>query len=196
MISFSKINLIFDNLFIIIFVIRFSKYKRKEKILRKRFMAKIKYYYDPETLSYIPIENNNSIKISNLILFLTSSLLFGVIVLFILLNTSFINTPKELLLDREVKNYELQFELLSRRVLQMQNVLSNIEDRDNNIYRVYFEASPVPKEKRLAGFGGINRYKNLEGFDNSELIIKSTKEIDILSKQMVVQSKSLDEIES
>ena len=67
-------------------------------------MAKIKYYYDPETLSYIPIENNNSIKISNLILFLTSSLLFGVIVLFILLNTSFINTPKELLLDREVKN--------------------------------------------------------------------------------------------
>ena len=196
MISFSKINLIFDNLFIIIFVISFSIIQKKRKNLRKRFMAKVKYYYDPETLSYIPIENNNSIKISNLILFLTSSLLFGVIVLFILLNTSFINTPKELLLDREVKNYELQFELLSRRVLQMQNVLSNIEDRDNNIYRVYFEASPVPKEKRLAGFGGINRYKNLEGFDNSELIIKSTKEIDILSKQMVVQSKSLDEIES
>ena len=119
-------------------------------------MAKIKYYYDPETLSYIPIENNNSIKISNLILFLTSSLLFGVIVLFILLNTSLINTPQELLLNREVKNYELQFELLSRRVEQMENVLTNIEDRDNNIYRVYFEASPVPKEKRLAGFGGIN----------------------------------------
>ena len=135
-------------------------------------MAKIKYYYDPETLSYIPIENNNSIKISNLILFLTSSLLFGVIVLFILLNTSFINTPKELLLDREVKNYELQFELLSRRVQQMESVLTNIEDRDNNIYRVYFEASPVPKEKRLAGFGGINRYKNLPLYQNHKIRLR------------------------
>tara|TARA_B110000263_G_C15257411_1_gene487160 strand:- start:32 stop:1009 length:978 start_codon:yes stop_codon:yes gene_type:complete len=158
-------------------------------------MTKVKYYYDPETLSYIPIQRNASTKISNLILFLISSFLFGIIALFILLNTSFINTPQELLLNREVQNYELQFELLSRRLNQMENVLTNIEDRDNNIYRVYFEASPIPEEQRLAGFGGVNRYKNLEGFDNSDLIISTTKQIDILTKQLVVQSKSLDEIQ-
>ena len=76
----------------------------------------------------------------------------------------------------------------------MESVLNNIEDRDNNIYRVYFEASPIPEEQRKAGFGGVNRYKDLEGFDNSDLIINTTKKIDILTKQLVIQSKSLDEI--
>jgi murein DD-endopeptidase MepM/ murein hydrolase activator NlpD len=72
--------------------------------------------------------------------------------------------------------------------------LANVADRDNNIYRVYFEANPIPEEQRKAGFGGINRYKNLEGFDNSKLIIESNKRLDVLQKQIVVQSKSLDEI--
>ena len=77
---------------------------------------------------------------------------------------------------------------------QIEEVLANIEDRDNNIYRLYFEANPIPEEQRRAGFGGVNRYKSLEGFNNSEIIINATKRLDIIQKQMVIQSKSLDEI--
>ena len=77
---------------------------------------------------------------------------------------------------------------------QAETVLTEIAERDNNLYRIYFEANPIPQEQRKAGFGGINRYKDLEGFDNSKLIISSNKRIDILTKQIVVQSKSLDEI--
>lgn len=73
-------------------------------------------------------------------------------------------------------------------------VLNNIEERDNTIYRLYFGANPIPEEQRRIGFGGVNRYKNLEGYDNSSLIIETNKRIDILQKQIVVQSKSLDEI--
>ncbi|VAW15572.1 Peptidase, family M23, partial [hydrothermal vent metagenome] len=72
--------------------------------------------------------------------------------------------------------------------------LDGIQKRDNNIYRTYFEANPIPEEQRKAGFGGVNRYKSLEGFNNSEMIIDATKSLDILSKQLYVQSKSLDEI--
>ena len=157
-------------------------------------MAKIKYHFDSETLSYVPVESSRTVKISRLLIFFISSFLFGGIILFILLNTSIVNTPQELLLKREVENYKLQFELINRRIVQMESVLNNIEDRDNNIYRVYFEASPIPEEQRKAGFGGVNRYKDLEGFDNSNLIINTTKKIDILTKQLVIQSKSLDEI--
>ena len=157
-------------------------------------MAKIKYHFDSETLSYVPVESSRTLKISRLLIFFISSFLFGGIILFVLLNTNLVNTPQELLLQREVQNYKLQFELINRRVLQMENVLKNIEDRDNNIYRVYFEASPIPEEQRKAGFGGVNRYKDLEGYDNSNLIINTTKKIDILTKQLVIQSKSLDEI--
>ena len=158
-------------------------------------MAKIKYHFDSETLSYVPVESSRTVKISRLLIFFISSFLFGGIILFVLLNTSIVNTPQELLLKREVENYKLQFELINRRIVQMESVLNNIEDRDNNIYRVYFEASPIPEEKRYAGFGGVNRYKDLEGYDNSELIINTTKRLDILTKQTVVQSRSLDEIE-
>ena len=77
---------------------------------------------------------------------------------------------------------------------QIENVLHNIEERDNQIYRMYFEADPIPEEQRRAGFGGVNRYKSLEGFDNSKMIINTTRRLEILQKQLVIQSKSLDEI--
>ena len=157
-------------------------------------MSKVKYYYDPDTLSYRKIEPKKSRKYRNISFFLLGSALFGFLALIFLMNTNLLNTPKELSLQREVKNYELQFELLNKKMEQIEQVLGNIEDRDNNIYRVYFEANPIPEEQRRAGFGGINRYKSLEGFNNSEMIMSTTKRLDIIQKQMVIQSKSLDEI--
>jgi len=79
---------------------------------------------------------------------------------------------------------------------QIEEVMVNVADRDNNLYRVYFEASPIPEEQRKMGFGGVNRYRELEGYDNSELIINTTKRIEVLTKQVVIQSRSLEELES
>jgi murein DD-endopeptidase MepM/ murein hydrolase activator NlpD len=158
-------------------------------------MSKVKYYYDPDTLSYRPIEFTNKKRISNVVLFILASFVFGLSSLLILLNSDRINTPAEISQKRDLENYELQFEILSKKLNQIEAVVENIEERDNNIYRVYFEASPIPEEQRRAGFGGVNRYKNLEGYDNSDLIINATKRLDVLSKQTVVQSRSLDEIE-
>jgi murein DD-endopeptidase MepM/ murein hydrolase activator NlpD len=157
-------------------------------------MSKVKYYYDPDTLSYRKIEPKKSKRYRNLFLFILGSFISGILGMILLLNTNLLNTPRELSLEREAKNYELQFELLNKKMEQMEYVLGNIEDRDNNIYRLYFEANPIPEEQRKAGFGGVNRYKSLEGFNNSDMIISTTKRLDIIQKQMVVQSKSLDEI--
>ncbi len=157
-------------------------------------MSKVKYYYDPDTLSYRKIEPKKTRRYRNIALFVLGSFLFGLMSLVFLLNTNLINTPAELSLRREVKNYELQFELLNKKMEQIEDVLSNIEERDNNIYRLYFEANPIPEEQRRAGFGGVNRYRALEGFNNSEMVIATTKRLDIIKKQMAIQSKSLDEI--
>lgn len=159
-------------------------------------ISKVKYYYDKETLSYFPVERNRFTVLSNFILFLLASIFAGVVSLFILLNTDTLHTPKELLQAREIENFELQYELLNKKLEQIEEVISNVEDRDNNLYRVYFEASPIPEEQRKMGFGGINRYKELEGYENSKLIINTTKRLEILTKQLVVQSRSLEEIES
>lgn len=155
-------------------------------------MSKVKYYYDSETLSYRKIERKKRTTFKYLMMFLLASALFGF--LFVFIASQFIASPKERELARELHHMELQYQLLNKKMLEAQSVLANIEERDNAIYRLYFEANPIPEEQRKAGFGGVNRYKNLEGFDNSKLIIESAKKMDILQKQLVVQSKSLDEI--
>jgi len=158
-------------------------------------MSKTKYYFDKDNLEFIPIKRTNLNKLYNLILFLISSIIFAGFITVLLLNTEFINTPQELIQSREIKNYELQMKVLNKKLEQVESTLANIEKRDNNLYRVYFETSPIPPEQRRMGFGGINRYDYLNGYENSDLIINTTKRIDILTKELVIQSKSLDEIE-
>ncbi len=155
-------------------------------------MAKVKYYYDSETLSYKKIQRKKRTTFTYVLAFLLSSALFG---FFIVLGGGyFFETPKERELSRELENMQFQYEILNKRMDDAIAVLENIEERDNSIYRIYFDANPIPEAQRRAGFGGINRYKKYEGFDNSSLIKETNKLLDILEKAMVVQSKSLDEI--
>ena len=159
-------------------------------------MSKSKFYYDKKSLSFKEIKTSNKSRIINASTFIFTAFFFGLVSLFILISTPYLNTPTELAQDRELKNYELQIDLLNNRLGQLETVLNDLESRDNNIYRVLFEANPIDPDIRKAGFGGINRYSDLEGFENSELIIETTKKIDILTKQLVIQSKSFDEVES
>ena len=157
-------------------------------------MAKVKYYYDSETLSYRKIEPKRGRKLGIFFLSLAGVVLSGFLLLVIYLNLPYIQTPREKALKRELSNMELQYDRLNRRMQMAENVLDELADRDNSIYRVYFEANPIPEEQRKAGFGGVNRYKDLEGYENSDLIVNSAKRLDILTKQIVVQSRSLDEV--
>jgi len=155
-------------------------------------MAKVKYYYDADTLSYRKITAKKGDYYKKTI--------FGVLAAFLIafvgfiVFSQFIMSPNERAQKRELENLNLHYDLLSKRMDEGSSILAQLQQRDNNIYRTYFEANPIPDEQRKAGFGGVNRYKYLDGFDNSTMITKLTKEVDVLSKQLLVQSKSLDEI--
>lgn len=155
-------------------------------------MAKVKYYYDSDTLSYRKIERKRRTTVKFAALFILAAALFGF--LFVFIASQFVESPRERALKRELSNMQLQYEILNESVDEAFAALENVEERDNAIYRLYFEANPIPEEQRRAGFGGINRYKKYEGFDNSKLIIESNKRLDLLQKAVVVQSRSLDEI--
>lgn len=157
-------------------------------------MAKVKYYYDSENLAYKKIEPKRGRKIGYVTLWLLSSALFGLIGFWVLIATSILDTPKDRIQKREIENLQFRYSLLNKKMEQVEEVLEDIAERDNNLYRVYFNADPIPFEQRKAGFGGVNRYKDLEGFDNSELVFSTSKRLDILKKELVIQSKSLDEI--
>jgi len=157
-------------------------------------MAKVKYYYDSETLSYKRVRVKKGKRIGLILLSILSVLLSGLLVFIIYLNIPFLESPKEKVLQRELSNMKLQYDILNKKLDQAGLVLDELMERDNNIYRVYFESNPIPEEQRKAGFGGVNRYRDLEGFDFSDIIISTHKKLDILTRQIVVQSKSLDEI--
>lgn len=107
---------------------------------------------------------------------------------------AYLDSPKEKQLKREISQLTLQYEILQQRFEHVDNVLKDIQHRDDNIYRVIFEAEPIPATVRKAGYGGVNRYKALEGMENSDLIISAARKLDELTKQLYVQSKSFDEI--
>lgn len=157
-------------------------------------MSKVKYYYDSENLAYRRIQTRKRKKFAYVMLFLLSSALFGFLVFLLLINTSYFETPKDKILTREIEVMALNYKVLNKKLDLMNEVLTAIENRDNNIYRIYFNTSPISEEERKAGFGGVNRYKDLQGFNNSELIENTTKRVDVLTKELVIQSKSLDEI--
>jgi murein DD-endopeptidase MepM/ murein hydrolase activator NlpD len=157
-------------------------------------MAKVKYYYDSENLAFRKIKIKKGTKIGYALLFLAAAALFGFLCFVILLNTPFFETPKDRLQAREIEYMKFQYEALNRKSKLMEEALSSIEDRDNNIYRTYFNATPISEEQRKAGFGGVNRYAGLEGYNNSELVENTTRRLDVLAKELIIQSKSLDEI--
>lgn len=155
-------------------------------------MAKVKFYYDSDTLSYRRILVKKSTKVKNGLLLVVA--VFLIAFLGFVGFSYVVKSPSQIKQERELENLQLHYQLLSKRIDEGTEILKEIQDRDDNIYRVYFEAEPISKEERLAGFGGINRYKSLDGFKNSAMIKEVTKKVDVLSKQLVVQSKSLDDI--
>ena len=155
-------------------------------------MAKIKYYYDTKTLSYKPIKLNSSEKIRGYFIFFLSSILLSFFILMIFYQ--FFDSPKEKRLKLEIQNLTSQYEVINNDMQQVETVLDEIQERDDNIYRVIFEADPIPTSIRKQGFGGVNRYEKLLGLSNSELMINTSKKIDQLTKQLYLQSKSFDEV--
>ena len=155
-------------------------------------MAKVKYYYDTKTLSYKRIKLSALDKFKKIFYFTAGSTLVGIIIITLFL--SFFDSPKEKILKREITQLISQYNLIEEKLQQVELVLDNIQERDDNIYRLIFEADPIPNSIRKAGYGGINRYSDLTGFENEELIISTTKKIDQITKQLYIQSKSFDEI--
>ncbi|AZQ44755.1 M23 family metallopeptidase [Nonlabens ponticola] len=155
-------------------------------------MSKIKYYYDPETLSYQKVERKKRKIFGGVTLFIFFSCLTGF--LLYLYAGQVYDSPELRRAKREKQFVEQQLKSMQMEVEQLATVIEDIEDRDNSIYRIYFDATPIPDEQRQAGFGGVNRYEDYEGYDASERIIAVKESIDKLKKRVAIQSKSLDEI--
>ncbi len=155
-------------------------------------MGKTKYHFNPKSLSFEKRETTIKDYIIRLLGYLTTGVAFSVLVLLIAYN--FLDSPKEKQLRREISQYEFQLSMINNRLDKIQGVMKEIQERDDQVYRVIFEAEPIPSSVRMAGIGGADYYDDLKGMRYSELLIDINKKLDKTSSQLYVQSKSLDEV--
>lgn len=155
-------------------------------------MARKKYKFNPETLSYERVGISLKEKFTKIFTYLSSSLSLALVIVIVIINTY--ETPKSKALKRENQQLITQYELMSKDLERIENVLGELQQRDDNIYRVIFEAEPIPSSVRKAGFGGSNKYSHLESLDNNKLIIETARKLDVLSKAAYIQSKSYDDV--
>jgi murein DD-endopeptidase MepM/ murein hydrolase activator NlpD len=100
----------------------------------------------------------------------------------------------ETLLRKENRLLKTHYEMLSKELDNVNEVIEDMQLRDEKLYRAIFHADSIPISIRKAGFGGSNRYDYLKNMTNSDLVIETTKKMDLLKKQLYVQSNSIEEL--
>lgn len=157
-------------------------------------MAKIKYYYDTESCRYERIKVSSWDIVVNFLGFLVVSSIIGLGIFFV--TDHYFESPAKADLRKENEELKLYYDILAKDLAEANQMLSVLEERDDDIYRVVFGVEPIPNEIRSAGVGGSNRYRELleKGLAREELILNNMQRIDQMKKQMYIQTKSYDEI--
>ncbi len=155
-------------------------------------MAKPKYNYNPESLSFDKIRLGVKTILLRSLAYLVGSVIIAVLYGFVF--SLFFDSPKEKALKRELSQMNLQYDLVHREMGNLEKVIEHLQETDDNLYRTIFGAEPVQSTLRQGGVGGVRRFDELEGFNNSRLIIETAGRLDALRKKVYIQSKSFDDL--
>lgn len=154
-------------------------------------MAKQKrYIFNQLTQNFEVLETSRSKKVLRFFLVLLA--LLGVAFLFSVLLFTFFKSPKEKSQARELEYMKLQYEILNDRLDDMEALLTDMEQRDNDLYRVMFEADPIPRSIRRSSFSDADRYAELYGYINSNQVVSASRKLDVIASQLYHQSVSYD----
>ena len=155
-------------------------------------MAKKKFHFNPETLSYEQIEHTIAHWLKQLAIHAVSGLSLGIIFFFIFVST--IQSPEEKQLTQDKSHMEAQYKVLDRQLQEVQYVMNDLQQRDDNLYRVIFQADPIPLSVRRGSSADTQYYEQLLDMTNSEIVVSTSKKLNELKKELYIQSKSYDEL--
>lgn len=154
-------------------------------------MAKQKHYiFNQLTQSFEVLETSQWRRFLRFALITLAVL--GIAFLFAILLFTFFRSPKEMMQARELEFMKLQYEILNDRLNDMELLVADMEQRDNDLYRVMFEADPIPSSVRRSGFTSADRYADLYGYINSGQVVSAARKLDVISSQLYHQSVSYD----
>ena len=155
-------------------------------------MRKVYYIYNPQTRTYEKAYLTVRQRAVNILKRLFVGMGLGA-ASFVLLLWIF-GSPSEKELRIENSRLVAQYNVLSSRLDEALSVMKDIQQRDDNLYRVVLQADPVADAVRKTGYGGTNRYEELMDMANADLVVNTTQKMDMLDRQLYIQSQSFDEV--
>jgi len=156
-------------------------------------MRKIKYYYNTHTLRYEKLETPLRVKLLRLFGFIATSI--AVAILIVAVAFQYIDSPKEKILQQENDVMNRNYALMQQRVQQLQKQMIELENRDNNVYRSIFEATPIPDSARLKEMEKSKEVQLVQSMGETELVKSLTAQLNTLSLRVAYQAKSYNEID-
>lgn len=145
------------------------------------------YYVDTSSLSVKKVEVSLRQRILKWLRYLIIAVFFFGISTIV--SSYLFESPREKELSNDLKVAEAQYRYLSQRVDQLETVLEDVHKRDQNLYRMIFEAEP-PAPKAILR----NNYNNFKGNTISQTMIETSEKVDRLANDIYAQSISLDQI--
>lgn len=155
-------------------------------------MSKQKYVFNHKTLNYEKFEEPTRKRVGRVILYVLSTVVLALVLVFLFY--TFFGSPKEKMQAREIEFLKLQYEILEEKIDQMDVALAELEHRDNEVYRVIFEADPIPTTSRKTSGIDTTGFADLQGYLNSDIVLKAERKLDEVASQLKVQSGSYDEV--
>ena len=155
-------------------------------------MRKVYYIFNPATRTYDRVYPNLAQRFLTILRRVLLFIIFGGLsfLIFYLL----IETPSMSELQQENSRLLAQYRIMSQRLDDAMEVLEDIQQRDDNLYRVLLNSEPVSTFARQSGYGGTARYDELMDMSNSALVVETAQKIDMLDKQLYLQIKSFEEL--
>ena len=154
------------------------------------------YILNRETLEYEEVEQPSTTKryIRTIITYAASSISVFILSLYLITDVFHTRTPKAMIVYRDYSEWRSKLNLLERRLESASLALSDMERRDNMLYRSVFGMETIPEDIRNAGYGGVDRYAYIKNRDYTGTLTSAMMRSEILLKKAYIQSKSFDQV--
>lgn len=151
-----------------------------------------KYFLDITDLQYKQVKLAWKDKFMRIFLWLTLSI--AIAVLYGIIFKNIFGSPKEKVLSQEIEDLKLQYTLLERQVDNSEEILKGLKLSDDSRYRPVLDMDTIPESYRKAGYGGVNRFEDLAGYDNTDLMVSFRERIQDIRNRSTVQYESFKSI--
>jgi murein DD-endopeptidase MepM/ murein hydrolase activator NlpD len=155
-------------------------------------MKKIKYYYNTHTLRYEKLETPLRVKLLRVFGFIAAALVTAAIIS--LLAFRFIGSPNEKLLRAENERMKDRYRELGKETKKIEQQMKELEDRDNEVYRSIFEATPIPDSARLKDIEKEQQITKVEGMEQNDLINSIVTSLNNMRSRINVQKASYKDL--